>query len=175
MTTKEQIKNLRDIIDITDKDNFELSQYAITGFILDILKDIDKRLTDQEKSYNTKINWKRAMKLYKEKTVIKAIEGSISKWEKIVTGNGVDDGYENYPLCKLFITCNCVGCPIVKFSGVDECSNSQYFEWIRHQRRVHNEYNGASIVHCDKCKMLAEQELKFLRLVLEAHIRNGIS
>ena len=32
-----------------------------------------------------------------------ALKGSIKKWEKIVAGTGSDNGYQNCPLCALFV------------------------------------------------------------------------
>jgi len=43
---------------------------------------------------------------------LKALKGSIKKWEKIIAGTGVDKGGDNCPLCK---ACgwNCRDCPVM--------------------------------------------------------------
>lgn len=63
---------------------------------------------------------------------LKALEGSIKKWEKIVAGKGCDRGSNNCPLCKMFIRNQfCDGCPVANYTGKDGCQGTPYasFDW----------------------------------------------
>lgn len=64
------------------------------------------------------------------KATLKALKGSIAKWEKIVAGTGVDDGTDNCPLCKLFYGLGCMGCPVAIKSGRDTCKKTPYGGWM---------------------------------------------
>lgn len=65
---------------------------------------------------------------------LKALQGSIAKWEAIVAGTGEDDGVDNCPLCLLFHPDknpgkrNCGGCPVQKATGKAFCNGSPYRE-----------------------------------------------
>jgi len=54
------------------------------------------------------------------KETLEALKGSIEKWKKIATGKGVDEGWKNCPLCRLFIIDGCRNCP-VKLKTQDDC------------------------------------------------------
>lgn len=62
----------------------------------------------------------------------KALEGSIRKWEGIVTGSVEDHGEDNCPLCKLFRKADvgCTRCPVKKATGKDWCKGSPYQRWL---------------------------------------------
>ena len=62
----------------------------------------------------------------------KALKGSIKKWKKIISGEGVDKGSENCPLCiensnKPY---SCGECPISEKTGQDWCEGSPYILWL---------------------------------------------
>lgn len=57
---------------------------------------------------------------------LKALRGSIRKWQKIVDGTGVDKGCRNCPLCALFYKNYCVGCPVFIKSEMEHCENTPY-------------------------------------------------
>jgi hypothetical protein len=61
-----------------------------------------------------------------------ALEGSIAKWQAIVDGTGVDRGADNCPLCKMFISKNCRGCPVRERTGFGGCGNTPYREYVVH-------------------------------------------
>lgn len=69
--------------------------------------------------------------------VREALDGSISKWFKIVNGTGEDNGADDCPLCHLFNgrindrSYNCNGCPIREDTGKDFCDNTPYVQWDR--------------------------------------------
>ena len=90
------------------------------------------------------LQWNLMMK--KETRV--ALEGSIEKWEGIVAGTKLDAGIRNCPLCQLFYSKKCFGCPIAKKSGCQECDNTPYDEF-RYKESKEN----------------AQKELNFLRLL----------
>lgn len=62
---------------------------------------------------------------------LKALEGSIKKWEKIVARTGFDNGCGNCPLCRQFLEHGCVGCPVVTRTGKTVCKGTPYssFAW----------------------------------------------
>ena len=67
-----------------------------------------------------------------DKKTLKALKGSIEKWEKIVAGTGKDEGPNNCPLCKLFNKIEgeekyaCNGCPVKEETGQKYCWNTPY-------------------------------------------------
>ena len=68
------------------------------------------------------------------KRTLKALEGSIKKWEKIVDGTGYDRGGENCPLCKLFLhsgTFDCGGCPVYQKTRKMGCDGTPYLDFVR--------------------------------------------
>lgn len=96
------------------------------------------------------------------KKTLKALEGSIEKWRKIVAKEGVDESFSNCPLCKIFIdNFGCDGCPVAESKGTGGCSDTPYESWGSHQAVAHNAfYNGK--IYCPECEDLARAELKFL-------------
>lgn len=78
------------------------------------------------------------------KTTLKALKGSIAKWQKIVDGTGIDEGTKNCPLCKMFLHREmiddrgyivddmCGGCPVAiatDYSAI--CFGSPYGDYAR--------------------------------------------
>lgn len=63
--------------------------------------------------------------------VLKALEGSICKWENICMGHGEERGYIDCPLCTLFyLDKDCYGCPVVMLrTGRICCEDTPYYEW----------------------------------------------
>jgi hypothetical protein len=95
----------------------------------------------------------------------KALEGSIKKWEKILSGKGTDEGRDNCPLCTIFIKryisiYDCKGCPVKDRTKFRKCRGSPYVEWEDHQNLAHRTVGK---VKCDICKNLALKELEFLK------------
>lgn len=61
---------------------------------------------------------------------LKALQGSIKKWEGIVAGTAHDLGSDNCPLCKMFAYMpNCDGCPVAERTGVSSCCGSPYYDY----------------------------------------------
>lgn len=98
---------------------------------------------------------------------LKALQGSIQKWQNIVDGTGVDAGIENCPLCEIFNLPNgCRGCPVREKVDTDYCGNTPFFNWAQHHFRKH--YCRPSKVYSDclDCERLAKAELEFLKSLL---------
>jgi hypothetical protein len=91
---------------------------------------------------------------------LKALKGSIKKWEKIVAGTGMDEGTANCPLCQLFFYPRglfgkpCAGCPVSEKTGWSYCTGTPYHEYVGAVENLGTE-RGA-----------AKAELKFLRSLL---------
>lgn len=106
-----------------------------------------------------------------DKRTLKALQGSIKKWEKIVAGTGTDGGMADCPLCKLFFLegessgnpGNCDKCPATCGAG------TTYETWDAHQVEAHGRLavgGERTVDDCKKCKRLAKAELAFLKGLL---------
>ena len=62
------------------------------------------------------------------KRTLKALRGSIRKWEHIATGHETDKGSTNCPLCQEFMYRNrtCHGCPVSERTSKASCSDTPY-------------------------------------------------
>jgi hypothetical protein len=105
---------------------------------------------------------------------LKALRGSITKWESIVEGTGEDIGSGNCPLCKRFndapyqqTDCQTVTgemCPVYLATGQISCDGSPYEDWrIAKTSRLSDPDDMA---HDDETVMCAVLELEFLRDLL---------
>lgn len=90
-----------------------------------------------------------------DKATLKALKGSISKWESIVAGSGADNGCDNCPLCKKFYKEECNGCPVREASGQPFCDGTPY-----------DKFRAAGSM--ENKRKAAELELAFLRSLLPA-------
>ncbi len=108
---------------------------------------------------------------------LKALKGSIKKWEDIAYNGGKDKGAVNCPLCVMFNHYNeeyddwCVGCPVSEFAQEMACANTPYEDWFDHQCDAHidddPEYmDGAYGCECSECTRIAIRMIKFLTLLL---------
>lgn len=100
---------------------------------------------------------------------LKALQGSIAKWEAIVAGTGHDAGPDNCALCQEFRHKNagggiiCDGCPVKDATGEDGCADTPYDAYERADTR-YNAYEGAETrLERDK---FASEELAFLQSLL---------
>lgn len=100
------------------------------------------------------------------KKTLKALEGSIIKWDKIVDSTeGIDYGTANCPLCKAFDLCS--ECPVGEYSQKHYsygCVETPYSKWEEHQKDVHrlNSPPFQRVSKCRTCLRLAKKELNFL-------------
>lgn len=97
-----------------------------------------------------------------EKEVLKALKGSIKKWDNIVKGTGGDEGTQNCPLCQLDGFCK--ECPVKLSTGRQCCRRTPYTSWCDHKDKKHDGYWG--VVKCSKCIEIAKKELAFLKSLL---------
>jgi len=99
------------------------------------------------------------------KQTLKALQGSIKKWELIVAGDGLDNGTDNCPLCVRFYSRDCKGCPVRAKTGESECCETPYIDW----KNTHN--NGGMVyfplvANTPEKKRAAREELRFLKSLL---------
>ena len=101
-----------------------------------------------------------------DRVIEKALEESIERWKRIVSGEE-HATTANYSLCSLFFENNCAGCPIKEKIGETQCNNTPYREFTHHINLTHKDFIPPSLfyyrVYCPECKRLAEKELKFLK------------
>ena len=89
---------------------------------------------------------------------LKALKGSIEKWQKIVSGMRRDEGSSNCPLCREFLhTHDCVGCPVFESTGRVLCRDTPYGPYDK---------VGAADYGSPYGKALAIAELEFLKTLL---------
>ena len=104
------------------------------------------------------------------KKTLKALNGSIKKWEEIVKSTDAEDnGTANCPLCITFSDCN--DCPVgnlTRSNYSSGCQTTPYENWESHQQDVHEgTYPPLTrIKGCRKCLQIAKAELNFLRGLL---------
>lgn len=104
--------------------------------------------------------------------VLKALQGSIKKWEDILAGKMSDQGSNNCPLCQLFVNRqdNCDGCPVQRHTGCDSCGDTPYTKkWaVAGRDAIHSQRDWAMT---DDQILAARAELDFLRSLLPARLR----
>jgi len=103
-----------------------------------------------------------------KETTIKAILGSIEKWDNIIEGKGVDKGRDNCPLCHEFPDCK--GCPVYNIMDkTPDCMNTPWEVWYNHHKLVHfseEKKRESNHILCEDCKKIAITEDAFLRMLL---------
>jgi len=67
-----------------------------------------------------------------DKKTLKALKGSIKKWDRIANKDGADEAENNCPLCKLFLRDDCLGCPVRKRKRRKNCEGTPYRKWVEH-------------------------------------------
>jgi len=93
---------------------------------------------------------------------LKALQGSIKKWEGIIVDTAIDKGAINCPLCELFLGGRCKECPVAKAVNSIYCEDTPYIEYHRHNINVI--FYGEEEI--DQRKKAAQRELDFLRSLL---------
>lgn len=89
---------------------------------------------------------------------LKALHGSIAKWEGIVAGTMDDRGEDNCPLCKLFLKKNCEGCPVFEKTLEEGCHGTPYRQTLR--AKSTEEYDSHAQAELDFLKSLLPKEAK---------------
>jgi len=92
---------------------------------------------------------------------LRALKGSIAKWEAIVAGTGEDLGVKNCPLCQEFPDIDCTGCPVRERTGQPFCGGSPYQQWDDETDRAETRRAATP-----RLVALAQAELDFLRSLL---------
>ena len=99
---------------------------------------------------------------------LRALKGSIKKWEKIVDGTGVDKRGDNCPLCQLFCVRSthrwCYGCPVYETTRNSNCNETPYYAVLHSM--VYDKEKGGFRAKSVKSKILAQKELDFLKSLL---------
>jgi hypothetical protein len=117
-----------------------------------------------------------------DQRTLRALQGSIRKWQAIVDGTGTDEGCTNCPLCEEFAgECDpdatnedgdCHGCPVKAATGRSQCEDSPYYDFRRVMKQA-----GKS-VRTDRATSereiaAAQAELRFLESLLPPRAAHG--
>ncbi len=89
------------------------------------------------------------------KATLKALRGSITKWERIVVGKEVDRGTDNCPLCRKFFNPDwwkgrnyfCDGCPVRQASGRPNCLGTPYTKWSKAIQSESRKLTGVTLFY----------------------------
>jgi len=103
-----------------------------------------------------------------DKKTLKALKGSIKKWERIEGSTRALDECSNCPLCVLFWDgMGCRACPVQIKTKRAYCIDSPHDEWCDHQADKHPRFkNNHRAKDCPTCLKLATKERKFLESLL---------
>ena len=101
--------------------------------------------------------------------IIKALKGSIKKWERIAAGEGEDGGWHDCDLCLYSYNqhgfLSCTDCPVYADTGEWACRGTPQEEWEQHYDDMHPTESKRK-VHCPECKRWAEAEVGYLKSLL---------
>lgn len=101
-----------------------------------------------------------------DKDTLKALHGSIAKWEAVAAGTDGDRGPENCPLCTRFLENYCEGCPVRETTAQPYCRSTPYIEWCRSTLHVQRANGHGRFATNRKTRALAKREVKFLKSLL---------
>jgi hypothetical protein len=98
---------------------------------------------------------------------LKALRGSIVKWQLIVDGTGIDKGPDNCPLCQMFnnmvnpkAQAACRGCPVREATGVARCEGTPYEQYSDLDQDLDDKERAEAAV----------EELEFLKSLLPENV-----
>lgn len=103
-----------------------------------------------------------------DRVTLKALKGSIAKWEKLASGKGTDWGGGNCPLCKLFAKGKgpkCAGCPVMASTGQSQCDRTPYYDF-RSSATTRTPFSGPWKPSTKTAQFHAWRMLKFLQSLL---------
>ena len=102
---------------------------------------------------------------------IKAVEGSIAKWERILKAKNIieDDGIDDCPLCIEYYDDECRDCPIAEHTGGLSCSRGPYPEWLDASSRARMNDKEWS----QECKLAARYMVGLLKTILRGIKSDG--
>jgi len=95
---------------------------------------------------------------------LKALRGSIAKWERVVSTGASGTSYADCALCALFWAADCIGCPVSQRTGESHCDGSPFEDYMseRHELRLGSKERTSD----PAVKEAAERELAFLKSLL---------
>lgn len=99
-----------------------------------------------------------------DEETLAALRGSIKKWEDIVASRAIDKGKGNCPLCLMFFSDYCRGCPVEAKTNRDCCSGTPYTHWLDVEPEWYND--DGTYIHTEESLAAAKAELDFLRSLL---------
>lgn len=91
---------------------------------------------------------------------IKAWKASVAHWERLASGNSLEDETmfaDDCALCTLFIEDGCMGCPVAAATGCSGCYGSPWAKVIRAFDEYDKGYTSPAFLKA------AKRELKFLK------------
>jgi hypothetical protein len=97
--------------------------------------------------------------------LIRIMEASVRKWNRIIEGKGSDGGVLDCPPCRIFYILVCVGCPIAKYSGKKFCKQTPYGPWYHHQMNQHGHMFRK--VYCPECRKLAIDMRDYMQEIVD--------
>lgn len=101
-----------------------------------------------------------------DERTLKALKGSIAKWEGILAGTKQDHATHNCPLCVEFLHPNCRGCPVSEETGNAFCAETPYDAWCYYAYEVAIDPSALDPQDDPKARELAQAELDFLKALL---------
>ena len=70
------------------------------------------------------------------KSTLKALKGSITKWHEVTYHGRFNWGVEDCPLCEEFYDCtDCTDCPVAGYTKVSLCRGTPYYTYDRNPTR----------------------------------------
>ena len=162
MTTPTQKNAIHAVQELVDKcEGYQkLLTSLVVGFRCKELPSQEKMTAMNEARQFLGLTMLRLPEFMPPKT-LKALKGSIRKWERVVTGKGKDEGYWNCPLCIRFMSegeKGCGDCPVAEKTGETGCEGSPYQEW--------SDMDDNDFANTPKLKAIARKEVKFLKSLL---------
>jgi len=106
---------------------------------------------------------------------LSALKGAIEKWERILKGEGIDEGTNNCPLCELFFEEvhpdvtdyeGCYGCPVRSRTKRGGCQGTPYSIWASEAFARHGRLRKYWTADTPELRALALEELNFLKSLL---------
>lgn len=97
---------------------------------------------------------------------LRALKGSIEKWEMIRDGDLEDDGRDNCPLCHVFyyhgidLLTACIGCPVFASTNTKYCQKTPYMDYRNEYSARRPELSNAEWTR--RRRELAQVEVDFL-------------
>lgn len=99
-----------------------------------------------------------------DKKTLRALKGSILKWELIVGGFESNKNGRNCTLCRTLARCE--DCPVYLHTGIMHCGETPYSEFVVVAYDLAEYNHGLSLASNKKLRRLAQKEVDFLKSLL---------